>query len=79
MLLYDFRSPGAQAYVRLAAEMLERQRGPAASPRRRAMSARPQERRLGRGLASLLGDMSAELGTIPPPAASGSWRWTSWR
>jgi len=27
VLLYDFRSPGSQAYVRLAAEMLERQRG----------------------------------------------------
>ena len=31
VLLYDFRSPGAQAYVRLAAEVLERQRGPADS------------------------------------------------
>jgi chromosome partitioning protein len=29
VLLYDFRSPGSQAYVRLAAEVLERQRGQA--------------------------------------------------
>ncbi len=25
-LLYDYRSPGSQAYVRLAAEMLKRER-----------------------------------------------------
>lgn len=31
VLLYDFRSPGSQAYVRLAAEVLGRQRGPADS------------------------------------------------
>ena len=29
VLLYDFRSPGAQAYVQLAAEFLRRARGPA--------------------------------------------------
>jgi hypothetical protein len=26
VLLYDFRSPGAQAYVRLASELLQRER-----------------------------------------------------
>jgi chromosome partitioning protein len=31
VLLYDFRSPGAQAYVRLAAEMLQRERQTAQS------------------------------------------------
>ncbi len=31
VLLYDFRSPGAQAYVRLAAELLGRERGMASS------------------------------------------------
>ncbi len=30
--LYDFKSPGAQAYVRLAAEFLKRERGAAAVP-----------------------------------------------
>jgi chromosome partitioning protein len=32
VLLYDFRSPGAQAYAQLAAELLRRERGRAASP-----------------------------------------------
>lgn len=32
VLLYDFRSPGAQAYVRLAGELLKRERAPAAGP-----------------------------------------------
>ena len=32
VLLYDYRSPGAQAYVRLATELLRRGRRPAASP-----------------------------------------------
>jgi chromosome partitioning protein len=31
VLLYDFRSPGAQAYVRLATELLRRERGPKAA------------------------------------------------
>jgi len=32
VLLYDFRSPGAQAYVRLATEVLRRERGIAMAP-----------------------------------------------
>jgi chromosome partitioning protein len=32
VLLYDFRSPGAQAYVKLAGEMLRREREPRTSP-----------------------------------------------
>jgi chromosome partitioning protein len=32
VLLYDFRSPGAQAYVRLAAELLRREGGKTESP-----------------------------------------------
>jgi len=31
VLLYDFRSPGAQAYVRLASELLRRERAQPAS------------------------------------------------
>jgi chromosome partitioning protein len=27
VIIYDFKSPGAQAYVRLASEMLRRERG----------------------------------------------------
>ncbi len=32
ILLYDYRSPGAQAYVRLAAELLRRERHPSPAP-----------------------------------------------
>ena len=61
VLLYDFRSPGAQAYVRLAGEVLRRERAPAMNARRDAGP------RLGRGLAALLGDAAVQA---PPQGAA---------
>ena len=53
VLLYDFRSPGAQAYIHLAGELLRRER---AAEGATAMSAKDAGPRLGRGLAALLGE-----------------------
>jgi chromosome partitioning protein len=42
VLLYDFRSPGAQAYVKLAAELLRRERAATTTPAPAASRARTQ-------------------------------------
>ncbi len=69
VLLYDWRSPGAQAYVKLAAEVLRRERREAHARSGRGTPAPP---RLGRGLAALLGDTQAAPGagggTLPVSA-----------
>ena len=59
VLLYDNRSAGAQAYLKLAEELLARERGISGSS---AMSAAKDNGRLGRGLAALLGE-----GASPDP------------
>ena len=68
VLLYDFRSPGAQAYVRLAGEVLRRERA-CSHARNAGMTTRKDAtpRRLGRGLAALLGDTAVQ----PPPQGVG--------
>ena len=63
VLLYDFRSAGAQAYIHLAAELLRRERSQQGAS---SMSAKDAGPRLGRGLAALMGEAAARP---EPPAA----------
>ena len=62
ILLYDFDCAGSQAYIKLATEIIERERRNKAAYRRLSedprgpMNAPLQKSRLGRGLASLIGE-----------------------
>ncbi len=50
-LVYDLRCPGSQAYIKLAGELIQRERA-----QDRGMMAEDRHRGLGRGLSALIGD-----------------------
>ncbi len=60
VLLYDLKCAGSQAYLKLASEVIQRERLLQAASEDRAMSDEISKNRLGRGLAALLGDVGAE-------------------
>ena len=69
VLLYDLKCAGSQAYLRLASEVIQRERRAAARPRDPEMETTMADEaarrsRLGRGLAALIGDVGDEAGVV---------------